>query len=444
MSRLCVNCQNPLKDDAKFCPKCGTPVMEEQKENIQDHASETPSVSNNIVETPNTSEDNIAEVPTGSENNVQYVYVNKKSSSNLVKIVAGVAVVAVLAVGGLSLMGKNDAKDSKTGATTTTVTQQQTKPAKTVEDSLANFGIKGKVINSTFGSNPDGYMANVDNRIYLADLKNNQIASVENFSYIINQIDKIRGRDNNQGSLIPQFLIYNDKHGKDDDKGEWRGNNHFLPVFMNIKFDGAGNILSRGRMSSGQGAAPSHYQGDLQEQKNIDLANLFLKQTVPFTSALAPAAPAASKPAETITANRPIKIMRASATSFLKEPNQTYPASQAVDGDIKTCWVEGVPGYGHNEGIDIVFDDVYDVKGFNIWTGYQKSEDLFYKNTRPVGFMVRSSDGYSQYHEIKDSMGMQRVEFKKPVKARSILITMMEFRPGSKYEDSCISEISFF
>ena len=151
-----------------------------------------------------------------------------------------------------------------------------------------------------------------------------------------------------------------------------------------------------------------------------------------------------NKSGETTTSNRPIKILKASATSFLKEPNQTYPASQAVDGDIKTCWVEGVPGYGHNEGIDIVFDDVYDIKGFNIWTGYQKSEDLFYKNSRPIGFMVKSSDGYSHYHEVKDIMGMQRVEFIKPVKAKSIMITLMEFRPGTKFEDTCISEISFF
>lgn len=445
MSKLCINCQNPLKDDAKFCPKCGTPVKEEQKNNIQDSLSETSSVSNNnTVKTPNMSDNNIDKVQTDSKNNVQYVYVNKKSSSNLVKIVAGVAVAAVLVVGGLSLMGKNDAKEIKTGTTATGVTQQQTKSVKTAEDSLANFGIKGKVINSTFGSNPNGFLANVDNRIYLVDTKNNQAASIENYSYVVNDLRNQQNGASSAGRIIPQFLILNDKHGKDDDKGEWRNSNHFLPVFVRIKVDGAGNLKSEGKMSSGKGAAPSHYQGDLEEQKNIDLANLFLKELVPFTSATLPAAPVATKPAETTAANRPIKIMKASATSFLKEPNQTYPASQAVDGDTKTCWAEGVPGYGHNEGIDIVFDDVYDIKGFNIWTGYQKSEDLFYKNTRPVGFMVRSSDGYSYYHEVKDIMGMQRVEFKKPVKARSIMITLMEFRPGSKFEDTCISEISFY
>ena len=172
------------------------------------------------------------------------------------------------------------------GGGSKTDSSQNSSKSSTVEASLAQFGIKGKVINSTFGSKPDGFMAKVDNKVYLADLKNNQIASIENFAYIDSQIHKIRGRDNSQGPLIPQFLIYNDKHGKDDQMGEWRGNHHFLPIYILIEFDAAGNIRSRGKMSSGKGAAPSHYQGYLEEQKDIDMANLFLREVVPFVDTL--------------------------------------------------------------------------------------------------------------------------------------------------------------
>ena len=193
--------------------------------------------------------------------------------------------------------GNKDAKDNNSGKAVSSTAQQSETP-KTPEEALSKFGVKGKVISSTYGSTPEGFMANVDNRIYLVDLKNKQIATVENFAYVVNDM---RNQQNggSSGRIIPQFLIYDDKHGKDDDKGEWRSNNHFLPVYILIKFDGAGNVQLDGKMSSGKGAAPSHYHGYLEEQKNIDLGNLFLKTVVPFTSAMVPAtaAPTPSRPA---------------------------------------------------------------------------------------------------------------------------------------------------
>ena len=216
---------------------------------------------------------------------------NDTLRTKAVKIIAFVLALAFLIVSGCSNTDKKENKDTKA---TTQTSQQQNSP----EAALSKFGVKGKVISSTYGSTNEGFLANVDNRIYLVDLKNNQVATVENFAYVVNDM---RNQQNggSSGRIIPQFLIYDDKHGKDDDKGEWRGNNHFLPIYILIKFDGAGNVQSDGKMSSGKGAAPSHYQGYIEEQKNIDLGNLFLKTVVPFTSAMVPAtaAPTPSRPA---------------------------------------------------------------------------------------------------------------------------------------------------
>ena len=128
----------------------------------------------------------------------------------------------------------------------------------------------------------------------------------------------------------------------------------------------------------------------------------------------------------------------------MKDSNRSYPASQIADGVINTCWIEGVSGYGVNERVDFEFDDVYEVKGFNIWTGYQKSEELFYKNCRPIALMVRSEDGYSNLHKLNDSMGMQRIIFMRPIKARYISVAIAEVMPGKSEQNTCISEISFF
>ncbi|MER2139381.1 MAG: hypothetical protein ABS965_04575, partial [Succiniclasticum sp.] len=45
--------------------------------------------------------------------------------------------------------------------------------APSAEAELQRFGIQGPVACSTYGHNPNGFMAKVGNKIYLADIKNN-------------------------------------------------------------------------------------------------------------------------------------------------------------------------------------------------------------------------------------------------------------------------------
>lgn len=487
MSRNCNKCGAPLRDGAKFCKKCGQPVVDEV-----------------------TNEKEANQIPNHTQEAPVIVEKGKKGSGGcfptILKAVIGIVILFFAAA---ALFGKSDDKSTKVEKT-----------PDTAESALASFEITGKISSSTFSKGSDGFMANVDNKVYVVDLKNNQAARVENFSYILNDLRNQQNAGNSTGRIIPQFLIFNDKHGKDDDKGEWRNNNHFLPVFVPIKVDGAGNIKSEGRMSSGKGAAPSHYQGFLEEQKNVDLVNLFLKDISSFMdssdTAIVPNPspvyigvinanevnvrtgpgkefkslgvffkgdkvrlvgergnnigefwyqieydnPSAGlikgwvrkdfinigKAGNTTSTNLPIKVKGVSGTSYLvmNELNKAYPATQIADGVITTCWSEGVRGYGVNERVTFELDDVYELKGFNIWTGYQKSEDLFYKNGRPIALMVRSEDGYSNLHKFNDSMGMQQIAFTRPIKTKFISFTIKEVASGKTSEDACISEISFF
>ena len=255
----CKNCGEPLRPGAMFCAKCGTPVTDEEPKN---------SNINIPVET---------KIETDVDDN------NKKKKSGclftILKIVIGIIVFLYLV--GL-FFGKSDNEGTKKEVVSPPVKNEQAVTINSAKSALESFGIKGEIISSTYNNNTDGFLANVDNKVYVVDLKNNQIATIENYSVMVRNVHKIRGRDNSSGNLIPQFLIYNDKHGKDDQMGEWRGNNHFLPIYILVECDAAGNIKSRGKMSSGLGAAPSHYQGYLEEQKNIDIANIFLKDILTF------------------------------------------------------------------------------------------------------------------------------------------------------------------
>ena len=52
--------------------------------------------------------------------------------------------------------------------------------AQNADAALQRFGVRGNVACSTYGNNPNGFMANVNGKVYILDLKNNRIASIEN------------------------------------------------------------------------------------------------------------------------------------------------------------------------------------------------------------------------------------------------------------------------
>ena len=121
-----------------------------------------------------------------------------------------------------------------------------------------------------------------------------------------------------------------------------------------------------------------------------------------------------------------------------------HSAFLALDRDIKTCWAEGITGHGIGESITINFNETCKVSGMNIWTGHQKTEDLFYKNNRPTKIRIVGSDGSNEVYNLNDAMGKQSVSFKRPISVNNIKIVIEEVAKGNKYQDTCIAEVEFF
>ena len=140
----------------------------------------------------------------------------------------------------------------------------------------------------------------------------------------------------------------------------------------------------------------------------------------------------------------PGAVSKAYHSSADKEDSYIHSASLAVDGRTESCWSEGVPGLGIGENIVIYFNGTYKVSGLNIWIGHQKSEALFYQNARPISIRVEGSDGSSEIYSLRDEMGAQRVDFKKPINTSLIKIVVDQVVSGNKYQDTCIAEVSFF
>jgi hypothetical protein len=151
-----------------------------------------------------------------------------------------------------------------------------------------------------------------------------------------------------------------------------------------------------------------------------------------------------------------------------------YAASMLSDGDTKTAWVEGVEGYGAGE---LVIAPAIDLNSsVEIFAGYGKSEALRLANSRPKNINVHvirlktkqggASQCGTQYENLikvvsrqvllQDVGGFQKLiipPFKRE-KYKSenqdwdytywLMIEIVDVYPGTKYKDTCISEIRNF
>lgn len=132
------------------------------------------------------------------------------------------------------------------------------------------------------------------------------------------------------------------------------------------------------------------------------------------------------------------------ASSALNEFEMTHSPSLVMDGDTTTGWVEGAEGQGEGEMITFTLSAQRQISGFSIYNGYQKSDDLYHKNSRPSRITVFTPGGESYSFDLEDSMGMQTFRFSEPLTSSSISFRIDSVYAGSKYKDTVISEIALF
>ena len=138
-----------------------------------------------------------------------------------------------------------------------------------------------------------------------------------------------------------------------------------------------------------------------------------------------------------------MRISGVSATSWLSEPQYgiDHVPNNVIDKNNNTNWVEDAKGQGIGEYIVIEFDSMVELSGFNIKPGLQASGDLFNKNSRPKDITVLLSDGSEFSFTLTDSMTDQRCDFAKVCKTNTLTVIIKSVYPGSKYEDTAITEI---
>ena len=138
-----------------------------------------------------------------------------------------------------------------------------------------------------------------------------------------------------------------------------------------------------------------------------------------------------------------VTIVSASSSSYLSEENIIHTPDKIADGLLATSWVEGVSGYGVGQEITLTFDDVYNIDGFVINAGYQRSERLYDKNSRPSEILLTFSDGTSESFLLDDIFRSQHINLTSPVMTDSVTLTILSAYRGTSFDDTAIAEISF-
>lgn len=173
-------------------------------------------------------------------------------------------------------------------------------------------------------------------------------------------------------------------------------------------------------------------------------------ETPPAATA-APAATPAPTPAPTIPAGPSvgIKVTSAKASSQLKA---TQGPRYLVDGSPATAW-KSATGKVAGSWVEVRFAPAA-ITRIQVWTGWQRSEPLFYGNHRPQNVTVSFDGGDPVPLRLQDILGAQRIDIPPElgiVRATRVRITIADVYPARKTtakdsptKEVAISEIRLF
>lgn len=142
-----------------------------------------------------------------------------------------------------------------------------------------------------------------------------------------------------------------------------------------------------------------------------------------------------------------LKVVDAEASSELQTKNSgVMSIANALDGVLLTSWQEGVSGYGEGETITLTLDGTQTVDHIMLANGNMKNQESYEQNGRIKTFSVWSDlSEEPQVYQIDDVYDLEgQWVWLDPIEANQITIRIDEVYGGSKYNDTCISEIAVY
>ena len=121
-----------------------------------------------------------------------------------------------------------------------------------------------------------------------------------------------------------------------------------------------------------------------------------------------------------------------------------YTPDNVIDGDIRTAWVEGVPGLARGAQLRFRLPNRVALARIRVVNGYAKSTAVLLDNAAPRTVLIRSDGmrGALRRTLARDSRPQSiRAAFGK---TRQVSIEIVSAYRGDRFQDLAISEIWFF
>lgn len=133
------------------------------------------------------------------------------------------------------------------------------------------------------------------------------------------------------------------------------------------------------------------------------------------------------------------------ASSYLTEPYDyfAYHPVKMFDGNPQTFWFENRRGPGIGETITIKFKNPVTIDEIRLMPGCFL-EEYFIRNNRVRSIEIRQENGRTITHQFRDFMTEQSLLTNDPVALTEITIRILDVYKTTEYDDTAISEISFY
>lgn len=137
-----------------------------------------------------------------------------------------------------------------------------------------------------------------------------------------------------------------------------------------------------------------------------------------------------------------VQISSVNATSeYISKKGNYYGADNLIDSDMETTWQEGEEDGGIGQSINFTFNEPAIISAMCIYNGKQTNNEAFYENNRIASFTIFE---YSLSVQLPDSMEAQYIIFENPLLEDQVTLTLQSIFGGSKWNDTCITEIIFY
>lgn len=129
--------------------------------------------------------------------------------------------------------------------------------------------------------------------------------------------------------------------------------------------------------------------------------------------------------------------------SVKQSESYDYSAKSVVDGDATSSWQENEEGIGEGKGFKLNLDKSHKIRYIVLTLGNWRSDQLWEYNARPKILTIQVGQ---QKKDVEFSNEKKKfcLSFEEPLEAGDVSMYIKEAYEGSRWQDTCISEIELY